>query len=163
MLKKIISVSVVILGFLLFLAIVVIGYKKVNTTLSEYAQYENIVLEKGELFKEHQSPVFFLNMEGVNQLFVFYRMNKNYHDLLKEVNTGDKIKVYYERIPIEKGQHIDIIQLEKSGNVLISKNEHSGKYLLLLGGGVVACLYMIYLGYRILRNKAQGNTSFSIF
>lgn len=130
-----------------------IGYGKQNLDLSKYTQYENIVIDKGidihYSSKGKESDVFFISIEGLNEDLGIYRMSKNYDDLLKKINIGDTIKVYYRPNSNEaENINIDLIQIEKNKKILISKDEYEKKESALIFIGLIAGIGTLFMAFR---------------
>jgi len=118
------------------------GYKNQNLDLSKFDQYENILIKKGIGIhygsKGKQSNVFFISIKGLEEDLGIYRISKEYDDLLEKVTIGDNVKVYYKKSSNNEGVNIDLIQVEKDGKVLISKDEYEEKESFLIYIGLIA-------------------------
>lgn len=138
---------------ILYFFLAYIGYGKQNLDLSKYAQYENIIIDKGIDIhygsKGRKSNVFYISLKDLDEDLGIYRMSKEYKDLLKKVNVGDKVKVYYRPSSNEKENiNIDLIQVEKDGQVLIGKEEYEEKESSLIYIGLIAGIGTLFMAYR---------------
>jgi hypothetical protein len=137
----------------LYFFLAYIGYGKQNLDLSKYAQYENIIIDKGIDIrygsKGRKSNVFHLSLKDMDEDLGIYRMSKEYEDLLKKVNVGDKVKVYYRPSSNERENiNIDLIQVEKDGQVLIGEEEYEKKESSLIYIGLIAGIGTLFMAYR---------------
>ena len=129
-----------------------IGYEDQNLDLSKCDQYENIVTDKGIGIhygsRGRKSNVFFLSLKNLDEDLGIYRMSKNYNDLLEKINVGDRVKVYYRKSSNEKENiNIDLIQVEKDGKILISKDEYEKKESSLIYIGLIAGIVTLIMAY----------------
>lgn len=138
---------------ILYFFLAYIGYGKQNLDLSKYAQYENIIIDKGIDIhygsKGRKSNVFYISLKDLDEDLGIYRMSKEYEDLLKKVNVGDKVKVYYRPSSNERENiNIDLIQVEKDGQVLIGKEEYEKKESSLIYIGLIAGIGTLFMANR---------------
>jgi len=166
LLKSILFASTSILYF--FLAY--IGYGKQNLDLTKYAQYENVIIDKGIGIyygnKGSKSNVFFLSLNGLDEDLGIYRMSREYDDLLKKIKIGERVKVYYQKSNNKtENINIDLIQVEKDGVILIDKNEYENKESFLIYIGLLAGFGTLFMAFRfykygsILKNKPKNLNS----
>lgn len=130
-----------------------IGYEKQNLNLCDYTQYENIVTNKGITthYKDERSKanVFFISLMGMKEQLGIYRMTGNYEDLSEKIIIGDKIKVYYRPSTNKREKvNIDLIQIEKDGEIIIAKDEYENKESSLIYIGLIAGFLTLFLSYR---------------
>ncbi|SKB64362.1 hypothetical protein SAMN05660477_00452 [Soonwooa buanensis] len=138
---------------LLYFLLAYIGYGKQNLDLSEYSQYQNTIINKGIGIhyesKGRKSQVFYIALNNLDEKLGIYRMSKNYDDLLDKIKIGDSIKVYYRPNSNEKENiNIDLVQVEKNGKILISKNEYENKESALIYIGLIAGIGTLFLAFR---------------
>jgi hypothetical protein len=131
-----------------------IGFKDQDINLSKCDQYENIITDKGVGIhygnRGRKSNVFFISLKGLDEDLGIYRMSKKYNDLLEKVNVGDRVKVYYRRNLDEDEKdnvNIDLIQVEKDGKILISKDEYEKKESMLIYIGLIAGIGTLIAAY----------------
>jgi hypothetical protein len=138
---------------ILYFFLAYIGYGKQNIDLTQKTTYENIVTNKGIGIrygsKGRQSKVFYITLKDLDEKLGVYRMSKNYDDLLNKFEIGEKVKVYY-RPSTNKNENIniDLIQVEKDGEILISKTEYEKKESALIYIGLIAGFGTLFLAYR---------------
>ena len=69
---------------ILYFFLAYIGYGKQNIDLTEIANYENVITNKGIGIrygsKGKESEVFFIKLKGLEEKLGIYRMSKNYDD-----------------------------------------------------------------------------------
>ena len=138
---------------ILYFFLAYIGYGKQNIDLSKYVQYENEIIDKGIDIhygsKGRKSKVFYISLKDLDEELGIYRMSKEYEDLLNKVNIGDKVKVYYRPSSNQRENiNIDLIQIEKDGQVLIGKEEYEKKESSLIYIGLIAGIGTIFMAYR---------------
>jgi len=149
LLKSIFFASTSILYFILACS----GYEKQNLDLTKYAQYENVVTDKGIDFHYgrygRKSNVFYISLDGLDEDLGIYRMSKKYDDLLEKINIGENVKVFYQKSSNKSNNiNIDLIQVEKDGQILISKGEFEKKHSFVIYIGLIAGLGTLFLAYR---------------
>src|SRR5690606_24438945 len=99
--------------------------------------------------KGRKSNVFYISLKDLDEDLGIYRMSKEYEDLLKKVNVGDKVKVYYRPSSNERENiNIDLIQVEKDGQAIIGKEEYEKKESSLIYIGIIARFGTLFLSYR---------------
>ena len=138
---------------LLYFFLSYVGYEKQNIDLTQKANYENVITNKGigirYLGKGTKSEVFFITLKDLDEKLGIYRMSENYDDLLNKVNMGDKVKVYYEPSSNKRENiNIDLIQVEKEGEILINKTEYEKKESALIYIGLIAGIGTLFFSFR---------------
>ena len=140
---------------LIYFFLAYLGYKEQNLDLSDYDRYENIITHKGigihHGSRGRKSNVFCISLEGLDEKLGIYRMSRKYNDLLEKVNVGDRVKVYYRKNAEKDNINIDLIQVEKDGKVLISKDEYEKKESALIYIGLIAGFGTLFMTYRFYR------------
>lgn len=78
-------------------------------------------------------------------------MSKNYSELIEKIKPEDEIKVYYKSNSYKRENvNIDLVQIEKKGNIILPKNEYENKqsfliYIgLIFGIGTLVYSYLFY-------------------
>ena len=147
---------------ILYFFLAYIGYGKQNLDLSKYAQYENVIIDKGIDIhygsKGRKSNVFYISLKDLDEDLGIYRMSKEYEDLLKKVNIGEKVKVYYRPSSNERENiNIDLIQVEKDGQVLISKEAYEKKESSLIYIGLIVGIGTLFMAYRFYKYGSLFN------
>ncbi|WP_262148451.1 hypothetical protein [Chryseobacterium foetidum] len=140
-----------------------IGYGKQNLDLTKYAQYENVITDKGIGIhygsKGRKSNVFYLSLNGLDENLGVYRMSKEYDDLLKKIKIGERVKVYYQKSNNKtENINIDLIQVEKDDQILISKNEYERKESFLIYIGLIGGLGTLFMAYRFYKYRTIFNS-----
>ncbi len=136
----------------LYFFLAYIGFENQNIDLNQFQQYENIITDKGIDIhydsKGGESDVFYISLKGLDEDLGIYRMSKNYDDLLAKFKVGEKVKVYYKASNDLDNINIDLIQVEKNGETIISKEEYEKKESSLIYIGLFAGFGTILMAYR---------------
>lgn len=148
---------------ILYFFLAYIGYGKQNLDLTKYAQYENVITDKGIGIhygsKGRKSNVFYLSLNGLDENLGVYRMSKEYDDLLKKIKIGERVKVYYQKSNNKtENINIDLIQVEKDDQILISKNEYERKESFLIYIGLIGGLGTLFMAYRFYKYRTIFNS-----
>lgn len=104
--------------------------------------------------KGWKSKILSFMIDSSPREFGVYRQNKNYNDLVDKIKLGETIKIYYKD---QKSNHaiIDVVQIEKGGEVILSQFEFEKKqsYLIWIGliAGIGTIMFAIY--YYVLNSK----------
>jgi hypothetical protein len=136
---------------LLYIFCIYLGLKKQNIDLNKTNKIISIVENRGIDIrygsKGKIDEVFYIKLENYDKKLGVYRMSKNYEDLIKKINIGDKVKIYfYENSNRTENVNIDLIQVEKKDTILIHKSEFEGKsrFLIYVGiGGIIANIIIL--------------------
>lgn len=141
----------------LYFFLAYIGYKHQNIDLSDFKNHSGIVEKTGETYrigsKGRRSLVFFVDISGLNQRLGIYRMSKNYENLHKNIKYGDEISVFYEPHKSKENVNIDIIQIEKKGNIIYPKEEYSKKESALMWIGLIAGFFSVFFSWKYFRKN----------
>ena len=148
MTEKILSLLLSILGLALFVVLTMLFYEEQKVNLSQYNKYESTVSDKGTALryynKKKNQKVFYIKLNGLDKKVGVYRIFKNYNDLLKNVNVGDKLKVFCKsNSEINENINIGVVQIEKNDKIILNKSEYQTKYRILMFFSIFACLYII--------------------
>src|SRR5690554_2195372 len=92
-----------IFGFSIFTIIYIfcifLGFKRQNIDLSETEKIISIVENRGIDIrygsKGKKSNVFYIKLKDLNKKLGVYRMSNNYGDLIKKINIGDQLTIFY--------------------------------------------------------------------
>ena len=154
---KLFDKAKLIFGFTFFTIIYIfciyLGFKNLNIDLNKTNKIVSIVKNRGidirNGSKGKKDEVFYIKLENYDKKLGVYRMSKKYDDLIKKINIGDQLKIYfYENSNQTENVNIDLIQVERENVVLIDKSEFEGKesFLIYVGiGGIIAnILILVY-------------------
>lgn len=125
------------------------GLMNQNIDLGRLNKFEGEVIERGTTTKsttKTNSNVFYLKIHGLNQTLGIYRITGDYSDLLKQINPSDSITVYY-KFQEPKEINIDLVQIEKGGQILVNASEFEQKESSLIYIGLAAIIFNV--GYSI--------------
>jgi hypothetical protein len=143
-----------IFGFSFFTIIYIfciyLGYKKQKIDLSETYKTISIVENRGIDIrygsKGKKDKVFYIKLKDLNKKLGVYRMSKNYDDLIKKINIGDELTVfYYGNSNQTENVNIDLIQVERDNIVLIDKSEFENKERFLIYVGIAGIIVNILI------------------
>ena len=134
---------------LFFLFVSYIGYSTTNVDLNSVSKYSGIVEQKG--LTKHTSggsrpqisTVFYIKLQGMDEVLALYRKEQQYPDLLSSISVGDYVQVYYKPGNSEDKINIDLIQLEKGDKVILDKSEYDEKQKSVMYIGLLAGLIML--------------------
>jgi hypothetical protein len=160
-LKKVVGIFLHFLGLGLFMLAAIICYDYQNINLNDYKRYENFVLESGVGFRyneKRKTEVFYMKLSGLDNKVGVYRISNNYDDLKNSITKGDKVTIYCKPTWDKKDSiNIDLIQIEKNGEVILSQSEYQNKYRFLGVIAILATLYMTYCIFNILKYRKTKN------
>lgn len=137
------------------------GFLNQNIDLNYLSKFEGEVLDRGTTTLKARSTrgtdasVFYVNVHGLNQTLGIYRMNGNYLDLVDKINPGDLITLYYKA----QGQtdiNIDLVRVEKDGQVIVDASEYENKEASLIYIGFAALLFNIGYSIYYYRDKTKN-------
>jgi hypothetical protein len=152
---KLVDKVKLIFGFtfftLLYIFCIYLGFKKQNIDLNTTNKIISIVENRGIDIrygsKGKKDDVFYIKLENYDKKLGVYRMSKNYEDLIKKINIGDELEIYYyENSNRTENVNIDLIQVERKDTILIDKSEFEGKkrFLIYIGiGGIIANIIIL--------------------
>jgi hypothetical protein len=87
--------------------------------------------------------VFYLTLDGLTETLGIYRQENNYSGLIDEIQPGDTVTVYYLGTSGSDGINIDLVQIEKGGEVIVDQAEFKKKESFLTYIGLVAGLFSV--------------------
>ena len=114
------------------------------TDLDDLDQYEGTIADKGITKNTSStskgpmtSDVFFLRLNGLEQILATYNKKQSYYDLDSRLRVGDRVTVYFKLSPYNDKPNLSTYQIEKDGQVILGQDEFKGKEMI---GGVIATL-----------------------
>ena len=124
------------------------------TDLDDLNKFEGIITDKGITQNTSStskgprtSDVFFLRLDGLDQMLATYNKEQSYYELDSRLNVGDKVKVYFKSSPYSDAPNLSTYQIEKDGQVVLGQDEFKGKEMI---GGIIATFglaLVITIGY----------------
>jgi len=148
-------------GIYFFLAY--IGFSHQLLDIKTLDRFSGRVIERGVADrKSHKntSSVFYVTIEGLSETLGIYRMEKDYSGLIDKIQPGDTITVYFLGKVIDENINIDLVQIEKDGQVIVHGSEFKKKHLSLIYAGLICGLFSV--GFSIwYYNKHVGRRSTS--
>lgn len=160
--KRTVSSIFLFLTSFIYFFVAYIGFKKQNIDLSNYSKIESIIIDKGIDYrygsKGRKSHCFYIQLKDKDKKIGVYRMSKNYEDLLAKFNIGDTVTAYYrDNNNQSENINIDLVQVEKGGQVLLNKKEYERKESALIYLGLIAGFLTIFLSYFYYKRKVFPN------
>jgi hypothetical protein len=124
--------------------------------LAQLNKFTGEVISKGEKtrYSKRNAKVFYVSLKGLPQTLGVYRMSKDYEDLLRGVNRGDVLTVYF-RTDHSNEINIDLVQIEKEGKIVLNKKEFEAKESSLIFIGLIGGL--AFVGLSIYNYKKYFN------
>lgn len=163
MTRKILGSFFLILALGLFLLLTWVFYNAQRLSLRDLNVYENVVIQRGVLTENNQK-VFYFKLDGFEQKMGVYRTFKNYDNLLNTIKTGDHLKIYYvSTFEKKENINIDVVQIEKNGEIILSKSEYQMKYRIIMIVSIFACICMIYYIFSLIKYGKIEDVIPSIF
>ena len=144
----------------IYFSLAYIGFSSQSIDIKTLDKFTGRVNERGVADRKsskHTSSVFYLTIEGLPETLGIYRMEKNYSGLITTIQPGDIVTVYYMSKSTGENINIDLVQIEKDGQVIVDQNEFKKKnsfliYIGLIGGlfsvGLSIWYYNKYVGQR---------------
>jgi len=130
----IISIVFLLLLPFLFTFLINVQYKKIASPPESYYKNIGIVDDLGITTKivrariTSKTPTFFVKIKDNDVIFSYSKwlFNRNYEEITNNLKKGDSVTIYHEGF--DKRQNtVNIIQLEKSDTVIISKTPFNKK------------------------------------
>ena len=146
----------------MMVAVTIKAYNDSTIDLKKVDVYEGIVTDTGIGWKQNPKmdvKVFYFRMNGLDDLLASYNMHGDYATLQANVNRGDSIKIYFK----ESGSddyNLDVIQIEKGGEIILDKSKFEKQQTALIYIGAVGGLLMFgTFGWLIVRWRKVFNTT----
>ena len=158
--KEIIGVvygGLVILGLAaLLFAAAIKGYRDSIINLDQVDKFEGTVIDKDIVLKRGKINlnVFYFKLSGLSDRLASYNMKQDYKKLMDNINIGDQIQVYFKKSK-SQSLNLDVIQIEKRGEIILDKNEFRTTMGSLIYIGTVGGVLMlsVFLGLMIKTRK----------
>lgn len=155
---RLLKAQLISMTSVIYLWVVALGFESQNIRLEDCDMIKSHVLWSGLDFqydsKVGKSKVFAVRLYGMQKKLGVYRMSRNYDDLLNAIGEGDTLRMYYRGNGNRtENVNIDLIQIEKNGEILLDKKEYERKESALIYIGFAAMLltyvtaYLYYYGF----------------
>jgi hypothetical protein len=148
--KRILHFLLLFLSSGLYFLLAYIGYKDQRIDIKTLKTYTGKVISFGETMSRagnSGSKVFYVDIEGLEQRLGVYRFTRDYKSIIRKLNIGDVITVYYKdqnRCEV----NIDLVQIERNNEILLDNREYRKKESALtwIGfvGGFFSVVYSIW-------------------
>lgn len=120
--------------------------KSGSESIDNLDNYEGILIDKGVVTKKSKE-VFFIKLQGLNELLATYNPKQSYSDIDRKLSLGDTIKVYFKASGSPNIPNLETFQVERKGEVLLDKSdfqfrENIGGYIALFGGFLIIFLHL---------------------
>jgi hypothetical protein len=114
------------------------GYTSQTIDIATLDKFTGRVVERGVADRwtgKLTTRVFYVTIEGLTETLGIYRKEGNYSGLVKEIQPGDNITIYYLGKSTNETINIDLVQLEKNGEIIVDQKEFKKKesFLIYLG------------------------------
>lgn len=124
------------------------GFTSQTIELKTLDKYTGRVIERGTTDRKstrRTARVFYLTIDGLNETLGIYRQEKNYSSLVDKIQPGDIITVYYLAKSSTDNINIDLVQIEKNGEIVVDQKEFKKKESFLIYIGLIAGLFSVGL------------------
>jgi hypothetical protein len=124
------------------------GYSSQAIDIKTLDKFTGQVIERGTADRKstkHTSRVFYLTIEGLTETLGIYRQEKNYSELVDKIQPGDIVTVYYLSKSTDENINIDLVQIERGGEVIVDQKEFKKKESFLIYIGLIAGLFSVGL------------------
>jgi hypothetical protein len=150
-----------LLQMIFFGGLIVVGSlllsKEATADLSELEKFEGVIREKGITKNKSSrtySDVFYIKLEGLDQILATYNMSQTYTDYDAKLQVGEKVLVYFMRSPYPDRPNINTYRIEKNSEVIMSEEgfkKRSRTGLVIAVAGLILILIMGYFRDKKLR------------
>lgn len=127
-----------------------LAFKDAELKLKELNSYTGRIIEKGITDSYSnisgkgnlKSKVFYLKLEGLNQILASYNPKKSYQNLDKNLKIGDTIKVYFKMSNSTTKPNLATFQIEKKDIIILNTSDYQFRektvgFIAILGGFVM--------------------------
>jgi len=124
------------------------GFNSQSIDLKTLDKYTGRVNERGVADRKSSkqtSSVFYLTIDGLTETLGIYRMKKNYAGLIEMIQPGDIVTVYYLSKTTDENINIDLVQIEKDGQIIVDASEFKKKESALIYIGLIGGLFSVGL------------------
>lgn len=135
-----------------------LAFQNATFKLNEVNSYTGKIIEKGIIEKFSsggkvivKSKVFFIKLEGLNQILSSYNPKKSYGNLDKNLNIGDTVKVYFKMSKNIDRPNLETFQIEKKNVIILDIKEYQFREKMVGYFALVAGFVMI--GIAIYQDK----------
>ena len=125
-------------------------YQEASVDLGRLDQFSGKIVEKGIMTNEsvtkygvRTSQVFFIRLNGLNQILAIYNPSQSYGNIDEALKIGDLVNVHFKMSQSTDKPNLSTYQIEKDGKVILDDTElrtRSWQGLVLVLVGVIATL-----------------------
>jgi hypothetical protein len=122
------------------------GYASQTIDIKTLNKFTGTVIERGTANRKsgrRVSRVFFVKIDGLRETLGIYRKEGNYSGLVGQIQPGDTVTVFYLGTSTDESINIDLVQLEKDGQVIVDEQEFKEKESFLIYIGLIAGLFTV--------------------
>lgn len=106
-------------------------------------------------FGTRTSDVFFIRLEGLDQILATYNRAQDYGQLEHELVIGDSVTVYYRASLKTNEPNINTYQIEKNGKVVLDNREFRSKSMKAVYIGICGIVLIAAIG--IVKDRKYWN------
>ena len=110
-----------ILGLLLSIALILVGWSMLNEANFDLHDAQT---HSGQITSRKIGKFFAFNISGFPSSFSVYKPSRNYAELESALNIGDNITVYFVN---SQTANIQVYQIEKNGQIVVDKELLAGQ------------------------------------
>lgn len=123
-----------------------LAFKNASHSIGNLDTFEGVLIDKGVVSKKSKD-VFYIKLQGLNEILATYNPKQSYSDIDSRLNIGDTIKVYFKASGSPNSPNLETFQVERKGEVILDKSdfqfrEKVGGYIALFGGFLIIFLHL---------------------
>lgn len=168
--KVLLAISIIILP-IIFCFIIFNQISQIRKSRDKFNLNEGKIENFGTTIKSHKgglrsprtnSEVFFIKLENNDTLYSYFSRSVEKYSMLKSnLKTGELVRIFNEGYSDQQNT-VDIIELEKKKEILVSKSEFDRKACILLTLFSVFLILYFYIPYKFVylkSGKVSKNTT----
>lgn len=123
------------------------GFSSQSIDIKTLDKFTGRVSERGVADRRSSKHIkrFYLTIDGLSETLGIYRMEKNYSELIDKIQPGDIVTVYYLGKTTDENINVDLVQIEKDGQIIVDESELKMKELTLIYIGLIGGLFSVGL------------------
>lgn len=149
-------------GMVFFVTVTSFGtflfYKDATVDMDRLDQYSGQIIDKGitthkssTKYGTTTSRVFFIRLEGLDQILATYNMEQTYDRLNTDLQIGDSVKVFYRTSLETNVANINTYQIESNGEIILDNSDYRSRSMKGVIIGSIGIVVMLAVG--IIRDR----------